>query len=66
MSFNMEKNQGVFLLIIGIVIIALSIYLLSIDPLIAGIGLLVGVWNVINGILTKMGKSFFQSKDKDE
>lgn len=62
----MGKNHGKFLLIIGLVIVALSLYLVSIDPLIAGIGLLVGGWNVVNGILTLMGKSFFQSKDEDD
>lgn len=66
MSIIMEKNRGIFLLVIGIIIVSLSIYLLSIDPLIAGIGLIVGIWNVINGILTLMGKSFFQSKEEDE
>lgn len=62
----MDKNQGKFLLIMGIVILALSIYLVTIDPLVGIIGLLVGVWNIFNGIRTLRGKMFFKIDEDEE
>ncbi|GEK91571.1 hypothetical protein [Alkalibacterium kapii] len=60
----MTEKHGKFFIIMGILIFLLSIYIVFKDPIIGGVGILIGLWNILMGYRTHKGKSFFESKDE--
>jgi len=59
----MTEKHGKFFIIMGTLIFLLSLFVVTRDPIIGGIGLIVGLWNIFMGYLTSKGKSLFKSKD---
>lgn len=62
----MGKKHGIFLLSMGIIILLLSAFIVIHDPIVGGLGILVGIWNIFIGIRTIKGKWFFGSRFNDE
>ncbi|PRY84160.1 hypothetical protein [Alkalibacterium olivapovliticus] len=62
----MTKKHGIFLLTMGIIILLLSGFIVLHDPIIGGIGILIGIWNIFIGIRGIKGKWFFGSRFNDE
>lgn len=60
----MTEKHGKFFIIMGILIFLLSLYVISKDPIIGGVGVLIGLWNMFMGYRTSKGKTFFKSKDE--
>ncbi|HAJ70088.1 MAG TPA: hypothetical protein DCO62_02505 [Alkalibacterium sp.] len=59
----MTEKHGKFFIVMGILILVLSIYIVSKDPIIGGVGVLIGLWNIVMGYRTSKGKTFFPSDD---
>ncbi|GAB2484874.1 hypothetical protein GCM10008929_07140 [Alkalibacterium psychrotolerans] len=62
----MGKNHGIFLLVIGIIILLLSLFIVFHDPIVGGAGILVGVWNIFIGIRLLKGKWLFGSRFNED
>ncbi|SFC64809.1 hypothetical protein SAMN04488102_11536 [Alkalibacterium subtropicum] len=60
----MTEKHGKFFIIMGILIFLLSLYVITRDPIIGGVGILLGLWNMLMGYRTSKGKTFFKPKDE--
>ncbi|GEK90355.1 hypothetical protein APU01nite_23940 [Alkalibacterium putridalgicola] len=60
----MTEKHGKFFIIMGILIFLLSLYVVTKDPIIGGVGVLIGLWNMLMGYRTSKGKTFFTPKDE--
>ncbi len=59
----MTEKHGKFFMVMGVLIFILSVYVVTKDPIIGGVGLIIGLWNMFIGYRTYKGKPLFQSKD---
>ncbi|MDZ7835474.1 MAG: hypothetical protein U5K84_09345 [Alkalibacterium sp.] len=59
----MTEKHGKFFIYNGHPYFPALLFVVTRDPIIGGIGLIVGLWNIFMGYLTSKGKSLFKSKD---